>query len=61
VGIGRPPAEMSVVDFVLEPYSALEIEKISETIARGVDAISAWSRSGTESAMNIVNVRGKVP
>jgi hypothetical protein len=45
----------------LEPYSALEIEKISETIARGVDAISAWSRSGTESAMNIVNVRGKVP
>jgi PTH1 family peptidyl-tRNA hydrolase len=61
VGIGRPTAGMSVVDFVLAPYSKSEIDEISSTIARGVDAIVVWRRSGTESAMNIVNVRGKVP
>ncbi len=61
IGIGRPPPEMSVVDFVLAPYLASETEGVSETIARGTEAIALWSQSGTESAMNIVNVRGKVP
>ena len=61
VGIGRPPEEMAVVDFVLEPYSAPELEEISETTGAGVGAIEAWGESGTESAMNIVNVRRKAP
>ena len=61
VGIGRPPPEMAVVDFVLEAYSTSEMEEISETITLGVEAIVAWAKSGTESAMNIVNVRRKAP
>ena len=61
VGIGRPPEAVAVVDFVLEPYSAPELEGISETTTAGVMAIEAWGESGTESAMNIVNVRRKAP
>ena len=61
VGIGRPPEGSSVIDFVLAPILPAENTEIEAQIQRGADAIAVWAEFGTESAMNIVNVRGKAP
>lgn len=55
VGIGRPPESSSIVDYVLERFSAVESEKLDEVVGRAADAIGCLLREGTVQAMTSYN------
>lgn len=46
-----------LVDFVLEPFAAAEVEIVEEMIRRAADACELWAREGTEAAMQRFNRR----
>jgi PTH1 family peptidyl-tRNA hydrolase len=54
-GIGRPEADCSTVDWVLEPFSADEEAALPERIALAAQAISAILLEGVAAAMNRYN------
>jgi PTH1 family peptidyl-tRNA hydrolase len=54
-GIGRPDADCSTVDWVLEPFSADEEAALPERIALAAQAISAILLEGVTAAMNRYN------
>ena len=54
IGIGRPPAGMSVTDYVLSRMDAV----VKDAIPRAADAVEAVIEAGPEAAMNRFNVRG---
>jgi peptidyl-tRNA hydrolase, PTH1 family len=55
VGIGRPPPSVDAVDYVLEPFTAIEASELPEQIARVAAAIEAVLKDGIERAMEIFN------
>ena len=55
VGIGRPPEGCSVIDYVLEGFSAVENEKLDEIIDRAAAAIACLLREGMGAAMTSYN------
>lgn len=57
LGIGRPPQGGAVIDFVLEPFAVAEGADLDTLIDESTAAIGTWLDAGTESAMNLVNVR----
>lgn len=59
LGIGRPPEGGAVIDFVLEPFTAAQGADLDALIDESRAAIGTWLEAGTESAMNLVNVRRK--
>ena len=57
IGIA-PEAELAaeeVVDFVLSPFGADELEVVEEVVARAADACEVWLTDGIEAAMNQFN------
>lgn len=60
VGIGRPPLEVSALDYVLEPFSEPEEVKLKEIIKRASEGVEALIREGPEVAMNRFNIRQSV-
>lgn len=55
VGIGRPPEGCSVVDYVLDKFSAVELEQLSEIVERAAEAIGCLLREGIDRAMESYN------
>jgi PTH1 family peptidyl-tRNA hydrolase len=55
VGIGRPPEGREATDYVLEAFTAAELEQLSDIVARAVDCIVCLLRDGVDRAMAIYN------
>lgn len=55
IGIGSPPPESDIVNFVLSPFEPQEWEIIKEAIVRAADAATACAIEGLERAMSKFN------
>lgn len=55
VGIGRPPGRMDPVDYVLQPFGREEMEIVTLTCLRAVEAIETFIQHGIVEAMNRFN------
>jgi peptidyl-tRNA hydrolase, PTH1 family len=55
LGIGRPPGQMQPPDYVLQAFSNADLNVISETLDRGVEAALMWVMEGLEAAMSKYN------
>jgi PTH1 family peptidyl-tRNA hydrolase len=55
VGIGRPPGQMDAADYVLQNFSGQEIETLTPTLDRAVEAVLTFVSQGLNTAMNQFN------
>ncbi|OGN73023.1 MAG: aminoacyl-tRNA hydrolase [Chloroflexi bacterium GWB2_49_20] len=55
LGIGRPPGQMEVADYVLQNFSNGEIGLVNEMVQRAVDAVLLFSEKGLNAAMTKYN------
>jgi PTH1 family peptidyl-tRNA hydrolase len=55
VGIGRPPEGIEPADFVLEPFSADELQRLSDIVPLAAEAINCLVREGGRRAMEQYN------
>ncbi len=55
IGIGRPPEEIPVVDYVLAPFGSGEREALDAALAEVLAGIDVWARQGIEAAMAVVH------
>jgi PTH1 family peptidyl-tRNA hydrolase len=61
IGIGRPPAGVDPIDFVLTTFTPDERALIDPAIDLAVDAASCWLHEGVAAAMNRFNGAQPVP
>jgi peptidyl-tRNA hydrolase, PTH1 family len=57
IGIGRPPAGVDPVEFVLQPFTPEERTRIDEAVAQAAEAVVAAATQGLPAAMNRYNRR----
>lgn len=57
VGIGSPPPQWDVADYVLSKFRDDELETLETTIQRAADAVTAWARLGIVETMNSYNAQ----
>ena len=55
IGIGPPPDNWDIADYVLSRYTSQERDEIDAAVARAADAVVAWTREGVEHCMNQYN------
>jgi PTH1 family peptidyl-tRNA hydrolase len=55
VGIGRPPEGIEAADFVLERFSAEELQRLGDIVPRAAEAIDCLLREGGRRAMEQFN------
>lgn len=55
VGIGRPPGRQPMVDYVLQPFSSTEVERLWEVTGAGTAAVEAILTDGLAKAMGRIN------
>ena len=55
IGIGGTPEQISLVDYVLQPFEKEQIPLVEEGIERGADAVVKIITSGPDQAMNEFN------
>jgi len=55
MGIGRPPGQMAAPDYVLQDFSRAELELVSGTLDRAVEAVLTFVTQGLDMAMNKFN------
>jgi PTH1 family peptidyl-tRNA hydrolase len=55
IGIGRPPAGVDPVAFVLAPFAAEERDALQQALVRAADGIETLLRDGVEAAMRACN------
>lgn len=55
LGVGRPPGRMSAADYVLQDFTEADIDLLTPTLERAVDAILTFVTEGLETAMNQYN------
>lgn len=55
LGISRPPAAIDVIDWVLMPFTEVEVHRLAEVIDRAVKALDTLCNDGIEAAMNRFN------
>jgi len=53
LGIGKPPENEEILDFVLNPFAAAD--DIEGLIERGIQAVDVYLTEGIEAAMNRFN------
>jgi peptidyl-tRNA hydrolase, PTH1 family len=61
VGIGSPPPEWDLADFVLASFTPEEQAQLPQIIKTCTDALAFWVRHGTEKSMNKYNSLEIVP
>lgn len=57
IGIGRPPGEMEVSRYVLQPFSAQESHEIKGAIETATEALTAWLKLPFDQVMTRYNRR----
>lgn len=57
LGIGRPPNDITVIDYVLSAFAKSEAPIVHEAILRGAQAAIATCKEPFESVMNTFNLR----
>lgn len=57
LGVGRPPGQMSVVDYVLGRFQKNEIDDVTESIQQAADAVEAWLDKPFVDVMNTFNAK----
>lgn len=57
IGIGRPPADMDVANFVLSPVDDADRSVLDAAVRRAGDAVESVLHEGCEPAMNRFNIR----
>ena len=57
VGVSRPPEREGMVDYVLDPFSPEERERLPEIVGRAADAVLDIIRVGLDAAMGKHNTR----
>ncbi len=57
VGIGRPPGNEDLADFVLSPFPKEDWEQVVATLPKTVDALECLIHEGAAAAMNRFHVR----
>ena len=55
VGIGRPPGQQSVHDFVLKPYSSAERKDLPTYVEEAADAVESLMTQGLEATQSAFN------
>jgi len=55
IGIGRPPADVDPVAFVLSPFAAEERDGLRQALVRAADGVEIVLRDGVEAAMRACN------
>lgn len=55
LGIGRPPGQMPAPTYVLQDFTKADLELISETLDKAVEAILTWVTDGLDTAMTRFN------
>jgi len=61
VGVGRPPPEWDVADFVLGKFSDAQTGEMKTSVARAADAVEVWVAEGIRPAMNKFNADPNKP
>lgn len=57
-GVSVPGGGESLVDYVLAPFDAAELDPVAEMIQRAADAAVSWNEVGLEKAMGLFNGTG---
>mgnify|MGYP000221108204 FL=1 len=57
LGVGRPPPEVDLADWVLSVPPAAERRQIEAAADRAAEIVEVWVREGLERAMNLANTR----
>lgn len=55
VGVGSPPPDWNVADYVLSKFTKEEIPLIQQAVTRAADAVADWTREGVQYCMNQYN------
>lgn len=55
IGIGQPPENWDVADFVLSRFTGEDRSEMSQAVLRAADATAEWVTSGAEACMNQYN------
>lgn len=55
IGIGRPPENVELAEYVLQPFRIEERDLLERIIDKAVDGILCWIFEGIENAMNKFN------
>jgi len=58
LGIGRPPAGVSVIDYVLAPFEEGEMTEVTKVVDRATEALACMVQDGTAVAMGVYNRAG---
>jgi len=58
LGIGRPPGRMDAAAYVLQDFTEAEMDSMSASLDRAVEAILTFAVHGLEAAMNKYNSTG---
>ena len=61
VGVGRPPANWDVADYVLGKFSQEQAGEMEVSVARAADAVEVWIAEGIQTAMNKFNADPNKP
>ena len=61
VGVGRPPANWDVADYVLGKFSSEQAGEMEVSVARAADAVEVWIADGIQRAMNHFNADPNKP
>jgi len=59
IGIGRPPGEMPVEDYVLTKWPSAERKIFSQVVSTAAEAVEAFCAFGIDEAANRFNKRGE--
>ena len=55
IGIGEPPPQWSIPDYVLSKFSKAESTDVEQVVLRSANGVEDWVQSGTEFCMNQYN------
>jgi PTH1 family peptidyl-tRNA hydrolase len=55
IGIGTPPPDWDVADYVLSKFSKEDLPVVEDAVARAADAALVWVEHGIEACMNTYN------
>ncbi len=61
IGIGSPPEQWDVADYVLSKFRSDELEVIQQAVTRAADAAADWVCQGIQACMNQYNADSTSP